>query len=84
MQLPLIFKVCLIFYHGVISFEAYLFAFALFWLFMLLPWFDNLLNDYVDWYSEGKQEELKEGTFVQFLFLGKSVTFIIHDRKYRK
>ena len=51
---------------------------------MLLPWFDNLLNDYVDWYSEGKQEELKEGTFVQFLFLGKSVTFIIHDRKYRK
>ena len=41
---------------------------------MLLPWLDNLLNDYVDRYSEGKQEELKEGTFVQFLFLGKSVT----------
>ena len=41
---------------------------------MLLPWFDNLLNDYINWYSEGKQEDLKEGKLVQFLFLGKSVT----------
>ena len=41
---------------------------------MLLPWFDNLLNDYVDWYSEGEQEDLEEGRLVQFLFLGKSAT----------